>query len=360
MDTLDKMRKARTSLILDHPFFGSLALQLELEDSKQVMTCAVDGKHLFYNCEFIDNLPMLEVIGVSAHEVMHVALMHHCRMDGRDYERWNRACDYAINPLLIDSGFKLPEGALVEDTFRGMSAEKIYNRLVGSNKDPGGCGSVLPGPRTKKEQEEELQKWQAAVSQAVHTAAGSIDSNMKRVLEDEILNPAVPWYILLRDFVEKSARNDYDWSRPSRRYLNSGFVLPSLCSEQLPEVIIAIDTSRSINDAALKRFSKEASNVLEAYDTTVRVVYCDTKVKGEQIFTKADMPMKMKPVGGGGTRFKPVFEWIEKNGYTPACLIYFTDLYGRFPEIEPNYPTLWVTTTKHKKVPFGETVLFQS
>jgi predicted metal-dependent peptidase len=186
-----------------------------------------------------------------------------------------------------------------------------------------------------------------------------IKAKWKRLRQiDEMLNPILPWYILLRDFVEKSAHNDYDWTRPSRRYIGRHILPPSLISEQLPEIVIAIDTSGSISQEQLSRFSKEASSVLSAYDNTIRVIYCDAKVKKEEVFTRADLPMKLKPIGGGGTNFKPVFEYVNKQNITPACLIYFTDLHGNFPGKEPEYPTMWLTPNE-QTAPFGTTILFK-
>jgi predicted metal-dependent peptidase len=80
--------------------------------------------------EFVDTLNSATLAGVLAHEVMHPALQHHVRRSGRDPKRWNEACDYAINPLLLDAGLSLPDGVLVDHRFRGMSAEQIYNLRV--------------------------------------------------------------------------------------------------------------------------------------------------------------------------------------------------------------------------------------
>ena len=212
---------------------------------------------------------------------------------------------------------------------------------------------------SQEEQKETEAEWKAAITNAIQASKGNLSANIKRMVQ-EIIDPTVPWYILLRDFVERTARNDYDWTRPSRRYIGLGVILPSLISEQLPEVAIAIDTSGSIDKKALSRFATEASNVLGVYDTTIRIIYCDKTVKKEEVLTRADLPMKLKPVGGGGTDFRPVFNHIKKQNLTPACLIYFTDLRGRFPEQEPEYPTMWLTTAKDKKAPFGKTVIFKN
>src|SRR5215469_3054112 len=131
-----RIQKARTALVLDHPFFGSLLFRLKDRPSSAVKTMATDGVSLLWNPEFVDTLNAATLAGTLAHEVMHPALHHHLRRSGRDPKRWNVACDYAINPLLIDAGLKLPEGVLVEDRFRGMSAEQIYN-LLESEADSG-------------------------------------------------------------------------------------------------------------------------------------------------------------------------------------------------------------------------------
>ena len=124
-----RIQKARTSLILDHPFFGSLLFRLKGRECRSIQTMATDGVSLFYNPEFVETLNAATLAGTLAHEVMHPALHHHVRRSGRNLKRWNVACDFAINPLLVDAGLSLPDGVLIDNRFRGMSAEQIYNLL---------------------------------------------------------------------------------------------------------------------------------------------------------------------------------------------------------------------------------------
>ena len=98
---------------------------------------ATDGVSLFYNPAFVETLNAAELAGVLAHEVMHPALQHHTRRGDRDRKRWNMACDYAINPLLLDAGLTLPKDVLIDHRFRGMSAERIYN-LIEEQQDQDG------------------------------------------------------------------------------------------------------------------------------------------------------------------------------------------------------------------------------
>jgi predicted metal-dependent peptidase len=124
-----RIQKARTALLLDHPFFGSLLFRLGGLASNSIQTMATDGVSLFYNPAFVDTLNAAELAGVLAHEVMHPALQHHTRRGDRDRKRWNMACDYVINPLLLDAGLALPKDVLIEHRFLGMSAERIYNLI---------------------------------------------------------------------------------------------------------------------------------------------------------------------------------------------------------------------------------------
>jgi ABC-type multidrug transport system fused ATPase/permease subunit len=107
-----RIQKARTSLILDHPFFGSLLFRLKGRECRSVQTMATDGVSLFYNPDFVATLNAATLAGTLAHEVMHPALHHHVRRSGRDPRLWNQACDFAINPLLVDAGLSLPDGVL--------------------------------------------------------------------------------------------------------------------------------------------------------------------------------------------------------------------------------------------------------
>jgi predicted metal-dependent peptidase len=132
-----RIQKARTVLLLDHPFFGSPLFRLGGRTSNSIQTMATDGVSLFYNPAFVETPDAAELAGVLAHEVTHPALQHHMRRGDGDRKRWNMACDYAINPLLLDAGLTLPKDVLFDHRFRGMSAERIYN-LIEERRDQDG------------------------------------------------------------------------------------------------------------------------------------------------------------------------------------------------------------------------------
>src|SRR5688572_9950329 len=126
--TLKRIKAARTGLIHDKPFFGILSLKLQLLEDVKCKTFWTDGTHLGFNPDFADRLSYVELQGVICHEVLHCAAGHCHRRGGRDKEAWNEAADYAINPIVLEAGYKLPEGVLLDLANKGKPAEWFYNR----------------------------------------------------------------------------------------------------------------------------------------------------------------------------------------------------------------------------------------
>ena len=173
----------------------------------------------------------------------------------------------------------------------------------------------------------------------------------------DALQPKADWRELLRQFMDQIAKTDYSWTPPNRRYVHQGLYLPSMRSEQLPPIVVAIDTSGSVGQDDLDQFAAELRDILEeARPEFLHVVYCDTSVRSVQTF-QPDDDIELKVAGGGGTSFIPPFEWVEENDVDPVCMIYLTDLRSsRFPD-EPAYPTMWGVYGGNKtETPFGEVV----
>jgi len=392
-----RLQKARTTLLLDHPFFGSLLFRLKGRESRSIKTMATDGISLFYNPDFVDTLNAATLCGVLAHEVLHPGLQHHVRRSSRDPKRWNEACDYAINSILLDAGLHLPEGVLVDDRFREMSAEQIYNQLqTEAEQEPGdpddkkeaggdgatspsptpgesgelsapvtegGIGQVLDAPVADEETptaEEQAREWSIAVSQAVTLAkqAGKVPAGMERSL-DGAAEAAVDWRELLRRAWSETTPADFSWMRPNRRHIWTGLYLPGVVREGVGEVAIAVDCSGSVNSRQLRLFEAEVRSILEGQrPQRVYVLYFDAVVHKVETF-EAGQWVSLNPVGGGGTEFGPCFEWLEEHGIRPQTLIFLTDLYGGFPDSEPAYPVLWASTGG-RKAPFGQVVPMQA
>lgn len=353
-----KLTVARSQLILGHPFFGMLALRLRLVERTNIPTLAVDGKHVFYNPEFVLGLSDSLCRSALAHEVMHCVLAHIGRRGARDPKKWNCAGDYALNQVLQDSGFEIGKEWLLHPRYQGMSADQIYAMLP---DDPDGDGDgqsplddIMDGD--PNEIESNSTDWKIATIQAATTAKsqGKLSGSLQRFME-EATKPQVDWRDQLRRFVTQISKDDYSWARPNRRYLNAGFYLPTLYSESMGDIVIGVDTSGSIDDRTLQIFGSEIRALTAAVrPAKVHVVYCDAEVNHIDTFDPND-EMKFMAHGGGGTAFKPVFDYVEANQLAPECLVYLTDLYGDHGFASPDYPTLWCCTTD-QRASFGDTV----
>jgi predicted metal-dependent peptidase len=397
-----RIQKARTTLLLDHPFVGTLLFRLGAQPRSSIATMATDGVSLYFNPLFVENLSAAEIAGTLAHEVMHPALQHHTRRGGRNLRRWNMACDYAINPMLLDAGLTLPKDVLLDHRFRGMSAERIYNLLEekeqnpssssdansesqddpadsggGSNssessvsddemaephapRTPGGIGQVLDAPQPESGEGDtvavQVRDWQIAVEQAENVAklAGKLPAGVTRSLE-AAQAARVDWRELLRRAWSETIPADYSWTRPNRRHVWAGLYLPGITSEGVGEIAIAVDCSGSINARQLGLFEAEVRSILAGQQPRlVHVLYFDTDVQKVETY-QAGQPVKLAPIGGGGTDFRPCFHWLEERGITPQTLVFLTDLWGTFPSDAPPYPVLWASTD-NRPVPFGQVI----
>jgi len=116
-----------------------------------------------------------------------------------------------------------------------------------------------------------------------------------------------------------------------------------------------VDTSGSVGKEELEQFAGEITAISdEVQPDRIYVVYCDAAVNSVQEFGPSE-PITLEPKGGGGTDFRPVFDWVGENSINPACLIYLTDLCCESYPVAPDYPVLWATDSR-RITPFGETV----
>ena len=168
-----KLAAARTRLILDKPFLGALVLRLPLKaaNSSWCKTTATDARHFYYNPEYIEQLTPRQTQFMLAHEALHCALIHFARRGHRIKHRWDLACDFAINPLLIEDGLTPPPDSLWMDQYKGMTAEEIYplieeheemetldQHLYDQGVESGeqdGSGGSLPPPKQHREHKSE-------------------------------------------------------------------------------------------------------------------------------------------------------------------------------------------------------------
>ncbi|KAA3628095.1 MAG: hypothetical protein DWQ08_07470 [Proteobacteria bacterium] len=389
-DPEQRLSAAGTRLVLDRPFLGALALRLPARPGGSwCKSVGTDARALYYNPDYIARLSIGQLEAVLAHEALHCALSHFSRRRHRDRHRWDVACDFAINVLLVGEGMSLPPDAVYLPQFAGMSAEEIYPLLdenpdqephdqhlyddgtadgdgprnggggdgMGRDDAGGGAGGGDPEPPPLTVEERELlsTRWQQRVAGAAQQAlqSGKLSRPMARFI-DHLLQSQVPWRALLARFLSFSGREDFNYHRPSRR--EGEAILPSLRSAQV-ELAIAVDTSGSITPGEMNDFIAEIDALKGQVSARVTLLACDCALH-------AGAPWRFDPwetmrtprlSGGGGTSFVPVFDWLARQDTFPDALIYFTDAEGEFPGREPPYPVVWLVKGK-QPVPFGERI----
>ena len=349
MDTLTKLTKARTKLLLQSCFFSTLALKLKPQES-EIETMATDGTHLLYNPTFVDELTMDELIGVICHEVMHCALLHHTRRGNRDGTRWNVACDYAINLLLIENfNLTLPKDALIDSKYKGLSAEAIYNVLPEAPNEPKwGLVQDAKGEVALSQQEAE---WIVSVKAAVEQvgSAGNLPEAIKKLLDKA--QAKANWREQLNRLLTSTAKTDYSWYPPNIQYIQHQLHVPTLNAPSLGHLTLAIDTSASVAERELSQFFGELQHILDHHHfESLTLLQCDAEIQSITEFEPGD-EVTANVYGRGGTRYEPVFNYCDTH--STDTLIYFTDMDPCEWPAPPGYPILWART-RDVDAPYGQ------
>jgi predicted metal-dependent peptidase len=350
------------------PFFGAAAMSLEDEVSDKVPTAATNGRKLLVNGDWFSGLNDGERVFVVAHETCHFVLLH-CDPSRMalmpDHERANVAMDYVVNLMLVESGMSIPNGCLFDRQYEGMTAEQVYRLLpAGGGKGKGGpqggkwekfSGDVQECP--EGEVDAARQEAASAVSRGV--AAGNAPAGMVRELA-KVLDKPRSLADNLREFVQNSAEAavEYSYRRPSMM-APAGFCMPSLLGEELPPVVVLMDTSGSIDEDSLAQSAAELGMVAEELRISeLRIVYVDTQIHGEPVIVKPGDEIKLVPLGGGGTDFRSAFAHFAEHWADACCIVGFSDLYATFPAMPPSIPVVWVEVGRYGngKAPWGKVV----
>jgi predicted metal-dependent peptidase len=375
MDLTDRIKRANIRLLMTNAFFGTLLLRMKIvEVQKGTLACdtmATDGRSIFFCASYVEGLDDLKLQGLMAHETMHVALSHQLRRGARDPMKWNIACDAAIDHLLKDAGLDVPDSFAdmkMWDWAKGLSAEEIYDRMPdsggsgeGGSGEGGGNrpGAVLDSPNVDSPAaaaEEEAQT-QIAVKQAAmaeKSQRGTLPAWMK-ALVDDICLPKVRWQDHLRMFVANHMPAGQTWARPNRRFCYQGLYLPGSLKEGIGEGVIFFDTSGSTM-SSWAQFIGECRSILEdCVPERTHVVQCDAGVKEIRTYEQGE-DIGLEVTGGGGSDFRPAFDAVEEARIQPKWAVVLSDMEIAFPEHAPEYPVLFISTTKHPGPDWGDTV----
>jgi len=338
------------------PFYAHVLYGLKVMRVKRPGTAGTDGLRimLFNNW---DKWSAEEQAGVMLHECMHVVYKHCTRefVRNRRPRLLNAACDYYINLQIAALGDRLalPLGVLLDEKYTNWEIDDIYVDLL-VNQPP-----EMEMPEFDEHDfadltESEREQLRDIVRKAAY-AAGQ-DNVPGEVLEMLPLTTPDPeritWRTVFSEVLGEVLRSeDYSYARPNNRS-QGDVLLPVLANPGVGQVVVAVDSSGSINREQLRAFMSESAHILSHVES-VRVVVCDTEVHQDEAVYDAQVLCDFVPRGGGGTDFCPVFEAV------PMCefMVFFTDSYGTFPDQAPPYPVLWVLWDERGSVPWGRSVV---
>jgi predicted metal-dependent peptidase len=332
------------------------------DDTLDPPTLAVDGKTMYYHPQWVLDNDLDVVMAGVAHEVGHCVFDHIGRRNGREPTRWNHAGDYVINHTLKDCGFTIPPTWLYSASFAGQSTDEVYEQLPPIPPGKGGKGGQgqfdkhFDGLASGTDPAMHKTDWEIAGIQAANAAKahGNLPASLQRFI-DEVTAVKADWRSILRRFMTESAREDYSYARLNRKFAAIGIYLPGLYSEAMGEVVGVIDTSGSISQPIFSAFVAELDELRnQLRPTRMNILQCDAGIGKVDQFEQND-EFKVEATGGGGTDFRPPFDWVQRERIEPKAFVYLTDGYGPFPDTPPPYPVLWLMTTDVVP-PFGEVV----
>lgn len=413
----EKITKAKTLLVLKHPFFAVTATKMIWRNAgesglPQITTMATDGRHCWWDEHFVDTLTVHKCCGVCGHETLHVALMHMLRRGNRDPLIWNIACDLAVNPIILDAGMQLPENRLFDAKYANWRVEAIYDDIIknrpelpphwsipqpsqpgqgqpqppqqgqpSQDNQPGqndpqsgkqGKGEPKPlwgsfteprnddgSPMSEAEKTELEEEIKITVLQAAKAAQGigKLPGALKGLVK-AVGKPKVNWQDYIPMWIKGKVPDNYTWKRPNRKMLGLyNMIMPSIEFNGAGFGVLSIDASGSVSDEELRMNAREIIGLIErCKPAKLTIIVHDAKVQTVEEWTEGEDFERLKITGRGGTRIKPVFDYVKTElDDTPDWMICFTDCaINDYPSAKdaPDFPVLWAATGPDN-APFG-------
>jgi len=392
-------------ILSNHGFFGLLLMHMIYSIDESVPTACTDGMRITFGVDFLENLTDSEIDIVMLHEIMHVVLQHCFRIGDRDHGIFNIACDIVVNSnLLLENNIDIDSltlkgyGVLMHLAPDGRegheyTAEEVYDMLIHEenvkNEPKSGSSSVAgrakhkTGDISKAEnrQWDDHSRWgmyeedstlrdvwvkrvqdaaEAITNRDSANGRGLLPAFAKRIL-NELQKPQTDWRTILNDFIQEEIV-DYSFSPPDRRFDDTPFYLPDFSGkEELVEnILFMIDTSASMSDKMVTAAYSEIRGAIEQFDGKLKgwLGFFDAAIIEPQPFTDEEEFQIIRPVGGGGTDFQIIFEYIAQHMQynLPASIIVLTDGYAPFPQehLAAGIPVLWLLNNEHVDPPWGK------
>ena len=387
---------------------ASLLCALEFRWTDSIPTAAVSLSTLYFNPTFFFALDVPTRVTVLAHELLHLAFMHHIRMGNRHPKVWNIAGDYVINNFLHECGFVFNTPHLYDPKYKGWLTEDVYDDLMNQvqqsqvnklslkvcNGGQGGSQTVQVSVGNGQDEEDDQGEGSAGTEgdlvmkdkdpsgkqvdgtdpsqQASYNAAGlqiAVQAQTAQQMSNQpgkmpgeialmlnkLLNPKLPWDVLLQNYFEEKSEYEFSYARPHRRYTDP--ILPSANKQTgLEHILWGFDISGSVSDDQIHACNTELASVKDRFNPeTITWALFDTKVRDVIVIEKDDDYPEIEIHGRGGTDLVDLFRLAKE--LNPSVLCVLTDLWVDIPP-DPGMPVLWVILDNEhaKEPPYGRVI----
>ena len=354
-----RIEKLKARLLLEQPYFGQIALGLKPKLNENIQAFATSNNTFEYNDNFIDTLSDDELIFTLTNASMHYALNYEKRQGSRITWLWKLAQDYAINSLLVKNNLKAPLVVNHNIRFDSINAESIYEILkdeidaqeeLKDNLEH--INKEVNNQDTNINDESDLQN-----ATILHKAKKYGDLPLDiQILVPNINEGQINWKDELYEAINHTMKFDYTLIPPNKRYAQYGIALPSLSGSMI-KIVIAIDSSGSIDDNTLDIFLSEVESIMTSFSSfEIDLIVADAKIQSHTVLYPTDT-ISRTICGGGGTNFEIVFEYIQNNINDVNLCLYFTDGMGKMPQNNYDFETIWILTNDEVSVPFGNKII---
>lgn len=344
-------------------FITTIFASLQRSWREDIPTACTNGIVLYINPDWFMELEPQMRCTLLAHECWHVAFLH-CdgtRRGDRDPKTWNAACDYAINNMMYEFGYQFDIG-LLDPKYNDMSAEAIYDILIKDAPPPLPFGSDIEDfdpildPHAK-------QQVIGSIVRALQTSKmnpnehGSVPGAVAEQIR-ELLEPQLPWYMVLARYLSERSNQSRTWHRPHRRYAPHGMYLPSDGGEDgLGHTLWGCDDSGSMSVENLHFMNSEMKGCKDLLcPASMSVVSFDTQIQDSWEFTDETDLSRLTFHGRGGTNLHALFDHALKLKQRPKLIVVMSDLECDEPP-NPGIDVLWIRFGKGGFKPtYGKTI----
>ena len=375
-----KIEKAYKKLLIENPFYGLFLLGLSKVIDKSVETAGVRKRGI--NCELVINPEYWETqddiqqLNLIQHEIYHIVFQHMFMTPFfKNHEVLNVAADCEVNSYLqnLDNTWIVPSMFNAEPKL----GTKVYYDIIMSQTPPpppqrGGDGNGSNGlPNTKDDHSSWGKEFQECSDAEKQLIQNQINSQIKTAAEQTIkMRGTIPAEMqAIVDELFKPKPRVFDWKAYFRRMLGSIYDInikktrrkesirfpgaAGIKHKKKVSILVAVDTSGSVNDEELKDFFSEITYIYKA-GARITILECDAAISANYEYTGK---WTGKVHSRGGTDFQPVIDYYRKNMKDYAALVYFTDGECSIPNNVPR-DTIWVITSAgdHSKKYPGRTL----